>query len=104
MSKSIYEINMDLDVEGILAKIDAASDFIQEYLAADFEKTKEELLSEAKAILSTNRTAMPFHLGYSNTKMHDLSLKVDPKRKRITAKSPRFKRKRAAINGVLRIL
>ena len=104
MGKDYYEINMDLDSQRLLEIMDAASDFIQEYLQADFSKTKEELIEEVRKILESNRISVIFHVEYFNTKMNDLVFRIDPKRKRVSVVSPRFKRKRAAINGVLRAM
>ena len=104
MNKDPFEINMDLDVEGLMLKVDAACDFIIEYLNTDFYKTKEQLMSEVRDVLSLNRCALTFYVDFHNKKMSDLSIMIDIKRKRISAVSPRFKKKRAALNTVLRIL
>ena len=103
-SKDPYEINMDMDVDRLVDMVEAAADFVQEYLQAEFVRTKESLLEEVRSILSTNRASVIFYVDYNNSGMNDLAFRIDPKRKRISAVSPRFKRKRAAINGVLRTL
>jgi hypothetical protein len=102
--KDPFEINMDIDVDRLIEMVDAASDFIQEYLQADFSKTKDELVGEVRRVLETNRASVVFFVEYNNTKMNDLVIRIDPRRKRISVVSPRFRRKRIAINGVLSTL
>lgn len=98
------EINTDIDVDRILQMIDAAMDFMQEYLQVEFPRDKYQVIGEVGRILRTGRASVPFHIELHNQRMNDLVLRVDPRRKRLSVVSPRFPTKRASINGVLRSL
>ena len=97
------KIQVDIDRERIREIVSEALRMIHEYFEDDYQYTKEEVLEQLEKLLRSERVTTQFFLRLGSTKIPDLVLRVDPKRRKVLCKS-KFRKKVAKINQFVRIL
>lgn len=99
------EINLHVDVDKDRIKeiVSEALRMIYEYLGGEYSISKDQVLENLNKILESNLVSTQFYLNVGSSKIPDLRLRVDPRRRKILGKSS-FKKKVAKLNHFLRIL
>ena len=96
---------MDLDRDRLREAVQTALVFIYDFLyEASFPRTQQEVLEDFEKVLETNRVSTFVHLDLRNTKMDDLQLRVDLRRRKVLAISAKFTKKKNSLNQALRLI
>lgn len=96
-------VNLNLDSERLLAIVSLSYDTVADVTGVNPLRPKEAVLEEVKALL-VHGVTLQLMLSLSSVRMNDLYLRVDPRKKKVLAISPRFPTLRNRINGMLRLL
>jgi hypothetical protein len=104
MIRSGKEIFIDIDRDRILEIVEASYDFVVEFAQCEFFRSKDDILSEVKAILDSNRVSTVFNVDFSNTYIEDFQLRVDVRRKEVLGITRKFRKKKNKLNSFLRTL
>lgn len=102
-SDSLPDIKLDLDRDRLREIVEEAMRMIHEYIQCDYRYTKQEVIEQYERIIATGKISVPFFLKVGCTKIPDMELRVDPKRRKVLAKSS-FKKKVGQLNHLLRSL
>lgn len=94
---------VDINKDRLREIVAEALRMMRDYLQEDFGRTDEQVLADLESIIGSNKVATWFFLSIGSTKIPDLVLRVDPKRREVLCKSA-FKKKVAAINHMISVL
>jgi len=97
------KIQLDIDKDRLREIVEEALRMIYEYVEGDFIYTKEDVLKELELFLESGQISTQFFLRIGSSKIPDMQLRVDPRRRKVLGIS-KFKKKIAQINHFLRIL
>lgn len=97
------KIQVDIDKDRIRDIVSEALRMIYEYFDYGFRYTKEEIIDHLDSILNSDMITTTFFLNVGCEKIPDLTLRVDPRRKKVLCKS-KFRKKVAKINHFVKIL
>ena len=97
-------IAIDMDRERIREIVGISYDFVSEFLGTPLNRTREQIMETLESILSSNRVSTTFCLDFSNKRMDDLQLRVDPRRREVLGLTIRFPTKKNQLNSFLRNL
>jgi hypothetical protein len=96
-------IKLDINRERLREIVSESLRMLHEYLGGDFAFTDEQIMYNLEAILSNGMISTQFFIELGSSKIPDLILRVDPRRREVLCKSV-FKKKVARINQFLRLL
>lgn len=98
-------VRVTADVGRVIEIVEMSIAYITEILGnPDFEGRDKKALEMVNTVLMSGATPPQFAIPLFNSKMNDLVLNLDIRKRKITAVSDRFPGKRAQINAVLRTL
>jgi len=97
-------IELDLNRDRLREIVSEALRMIWEYNVGDeYTRTKEEITDEFEKIISSDRVSVQFYLRVGSKKFPDLTLRVDPRKRKVLCIS-KNKSRIAEINYFMRIL
>jgi len=103
MIREITSIQLDINKERLREIVSESMRMLHEYLGGDFAFTDEQIMQKLEAIIENGMISTQFFIELGSSKIPDLILRVDPRRRDVLCKSS-FKKKVARINQFLRML
>ena len=97
------ELRVDIDWDRIREIVSEAVRMIDEWFSDKYPIDSEKVLGQLENIIKSNQVTTQFFINIGNTKIPDLTLRVDPRKRKVLCKSS-FRKKVAQINHFLRIL
>jgi hypothetical protein len=77
---------------------------VSEYLYVPLNNSREDIMAKLEAVLSSDRVSTNFFLDFSNPRMDDFMLRVDPRRREVLGIATRSVKLKNNINAFLRTL
>lgn len=102
-SEMLPDIKLDLDRDRLKEIVQESLRMIREYIESDYIYTDEQIMDQFNRIISTGKISVPFYLKIGCKKIPDMELRVDPRRRKVLAKST-FRKKVGQLNHLLRSL
>jgi hypothetical protein len=96
-------ISVDIDIDRIRASVGECLFMINEYFGSQKTISVEKALESLNKILDSGKISVEFFIPLPNSKIPDLILRVDPRRKKLLLKS-KYKKKVANLNYFVRVL
>jgi len=103
MTEREIELRVDIDRDRIKEIVREALRMMYEYLGGEYSISQDQILETLDKLLDSNIVSTQFYLNVGSSKIPDLRLRVDPRRRKILGKSS-FKKKVAKLNHFMRIL